>query len=91
MTRPGIGPCGTNLAGNFQHVGHAGSASHGTFTGALDHGPIGQGIAEGNAEFNHVGAGIDCGERDVARDFDAGIAGRQIDDQAWFVIEAKCH
>ncbi len=55
-----------------EHIGDAGSAGHSAFAGALDDRAVGEGIAEGDAELNHVSTGIDCGERDVARDFELG-------------------
>ena len=54
-------------------------------------GPSAKRIAEWNTEFDHIRAGVDGRERNGARGVERGIAGRQIDDQAGFVIEAYRH
>ena len=61
------------------------------FTCALDDGSIGERIAEGNAQLDHVGARIDRRKCNFACCVEAGIAGRQINNQARLVIESDRH
>ena len=55
----------TQSGGKREDIMEAGPVFHGTFAGALDHGAVGEGIAEGNTEFEDIGAGVDRGHGDV--------------------------
>ena len=50
-------------------------------------GPSASGIAEGHAQLDHVSAGIDGRDGNVARGVERRVAGGEIDDQARLVIE----
>ena len=56
----------------------------GAFAGALDYRTIGYGIAEGDAEFNDVGAGFSGSDDDSCAGFERGIAGCDVGDQSKF-------
>ena len=50
--------------------------------GPLDHRPVGHRIAERNAQFDHVRAGVDRGQHDVARGREIGIAAGDVGDES---------
>ena len=54
-------------------------------------GPSASGIAEGHAELEHVGAGVNGGESDVARGREVGVAGGEVGDEAGFAGETDRH
>ena len=60
----------------------------GALAGALDDGAVGEGIAEWDAEFEDVGAGVDGGESDVVRGGEVGVADGEVGDEAGLVGEA---
>ena len=91
ITRPASGRAARISPGELEHIGHASSARHGALAGALDHGSIGERIAERHAQLDHIRARIDRGKRNGARGLHAGIAGGEINDQARLVIETECH
>ena len=62
-----------------------------TLHGALDDGAVGQRIAEGHTELDHIGAGIDGGERNGPRGLEAWVASRQVNNQPGFSIESNRH
>ncbi len=68
----GCRPRRANLAGQLQHVLQPRAARHSPFPGTLDHRPIGQRIAEGHPQFDHVRARIDGRKRNGARGIEAG-------------------
>ena len=60
----------------------AGAVGDGAMAGALDDGTVSKWIAEGNTEFEDVGAGIDSRERDCVRGREVGIAHGEVDNEA---------
>ena len=52
---------GANLAAISSTVAQRGAGLEGALAAALDHGPIGDGVAEGHAEFDEIGAAADHG------------------------------
>ena len=80
-----------DLAGDVENSRQIGSVLQGALAGALDDRSVGDGIAEWNAQLNHVGARSDGGERDIARDFEAGIAAGDVDDESGSVGELDGH
>src|ERR1700720_3118696 len=48
----------TNAVDDVDYSGKRGAGLEGAFGGALDSGAIGEGVAEGDAELDYVGAGI---------------------------------
>ena len=63
----------------------------GALHGALDDGAVGERIAEGHAQFDHIRARVDGRKGNGARGLEDGVAGRQIDHQTRFVIETNRH
>ncbi len=61
------------------------------FAGALDHRSVGHRIAERNAEFDHISTRVDRGQRNLARNFEAGIAARDVDHESGFASEPDRH
>ena len=86
---PACGTRSANLSGQHKHVFETGAAGESAFAGALNDGAVGERIAEGHAEFDHVRARIDGLKHDGARGIERGIAGGDIHHQARFVIEGN--
>ena len=80
-----------NLGGQFQHVLERGAVLQSAFAGALDHGTIGERIAEWNAEFDHARAGVDGGEDDLPRGGEIRIAAGYVGDEGRLVFEVEGH
>ena len=91
MTRPACGRAARSSAASASTSASRGAAGDGAFAGALDDGAVGEWIAEGHAEFDHVGAGVDGGQRDLAGGREVGVAGGEVDDEAGLVGEADRH
>ncbi len=87
----GLRARGAQFACERENIGERGAIGDGAMAGALDDGAIGERIAEGNTEFEDVGAGIDGGERDGARGGEVGVADGEVDDEAGAVGEADRH
>ncbi len=81
MTRPAAGRAARISRASAKHVFEARAAGQGALTGALDDRAVGERIAEGHAQFDHIRAGIDGRNRDFARGVETRIARRQIDDK----------
>ena len=75
----------------FEDVGEACAAGDGTFGCSLDHGAVGERVAEWDAELDDVGARVDGGDGHVARGGERGVARSEIDDEAGFVVENYRH
>ncbi len=84
-------PCLTNALREREYIGEADASAHGTFAGPLDHGAIGQRIAEGHTELEHVAAIVERGESDVVGGFKGWVARSEIDDQAGLTRKANGH
>jgi hypothetical protein len=59
--------------------------------GALDDRPIGERIAEGDAQFNHARTGIDSRKDDLTRGGEIGVAAGYVSDERWPFFEMKGH
>ena len=59
--------------------------------GALDDRPIGQRIAERDAEFDHARTRLDCCQDDLASGGKIGVATRYVGDERGFIFEMKGH
>ncbi len=71
-----------SCARKLEDVGQADAAGNRAFAGALDDGAVGEGVAEGDAELDHVGAGVDGGEGDGAGVGEGGVACGEVGDDA---------
>ena len=79
-----MSPAGERLPNFFcqpQHLQQGSSVAQRPFAGALDHRPVGHGIAERNTQFDDIRAGFNGGESDVSRGREIGIAASEIGDQ----------
>jgi hypothetical protein len=70
-----------NFASHLQNFRNAGSGSQGSVRAALDHGAIGYGIGEGNAQLNQIDASALEGRDDSGGPLRRGIARGDIGDQ----------
>ena len=89
--QPRRGPLGANLPGQLEHVPEPRSTGQRTLHGALNHRAIGQRVAEGYTQLDHIRARVDGRNRNGARGFKAWVARRQINHQSGFVIESYRH
>ena len=84
-----------NLAGladamnEIEDAGQSRAGFQGTFGSALDRGAIGEGIAEGHAEFDDVGSSFGQCENKFVRGVESRIAGGDVGDDAEFAGGAQ--
>lgn len=81
----------TDFGGEFQNVLKPSSLLEGPLTGALDHGSIGDGVAEGDAELNDAGSGGDSGEDNFFGRSEIGVSAGDISDERGFAVEVEGH
>ncbi len=89
--KSGVGAFAVQVGGKSQYIGELCAVCDGALAGALDHRAICHGIAERHAQFEHVGARINGGERDLARGRQIRIASRQVYDQTRLAAETNRH
>ena len=77
---------GANLAGDLEHGGQGGAGLEGALAGALDDGAIGDGVAEGDAELDEIGAAADHGGHQGGGAERRRIAGGEIGDETFAVV-----
>jgi hypothetical protein len=89
--KAGLGALDAKGGGESEDVVQAGSVADGAFAGALNDGAIGDGIAEGDAEFEDVGAGIDGGDGDVVGGREVGVTDSDVGDETWLAGKTYRH
>ena len=75
----------------LQHLRQGSSVAQRSFAGALDHRSVRHRIAERNAQFDHIRAGVNGRESDVPRGREIGVAASEIGDERRMVLEAQRH
>ena len=78
--------CVDTFGGNVEHFADCSSGFEGTIAGALDDGAVADGIGEGDAQLDEVGAASFQGFDEVGRAVRRGIAGRDVGDEAFTVL-----
>ncbi len=78
-----------DAANEFKHAGERSARLKSAFRGALDGGAVGERVAEGNAEFDDVGAGFGEGEDEREGGVKGRIASGDVGDDAEFAGVAK--
>jgi len=63
----------------------------GALAGALNDRSVGEGVAEGDAEFDDAGTRVDGGEDDVARGGEVRVAAGDVGDKRWLIFEVEGH
>ena len=73
-----------NAANEIEDAGQRRAGFQSALRGALNSGTVSEGIAEGHAEFDDVGAGFGKREDELQRGIERGIARRDVGDDAEF-------
>src|SRR5208337_3243654 len=77
----------TDLLCRGDNATQVGSVPQSSFAGPLDHWPVGDWIAEGHTQLNHLSSGLNGRERDLARSIEVRIAAGEVGHQAGPPIE----
>src|ERR1017187_2804544 len=80
-----------NFGGKREHVLKRRSVFKRPLAGALDNRPIGERIAEGNAELNHTRTRVDGRQDDLARGGKVGVAAGHVGDEGRLIFQMKGH
>ena len=76
-----------DAAGDLEDAGDGGAGVEGAVGSALDDGSVGDGVGEGDAEFEDIGAAAFEGEGEFGGGFGAGVAGGEIGDESGPALE----
>ena len=87
----GGGAGGANVARDGENVSQTRAAGESALAGALDDGTIAERVAERDAELDDVCARVNGGDGDAAGRVERRIAGRQVRNQARFLMEDDRH
>lgn len=74
------------MADGIEHAGGGGSGGEAALGGELVDDAIGEGVTEGDAEFEDIDAGLVEGEGELAGGIEVGVTGADIDDEGFLVI-----
>ena len=77
--------------GQLQHLQQGSPVTQRSLAGALNYRPVSHRIAEGNAQFNYLRAGVDGCQGDVQRSRKIGVAASEIGDESRTILESQRH
>ena len=74
-----------------QHLQQGSPVTQRSLAGPLNHRPVSHRIAERNAQFNYLRAGVNGCQGDVQRGRKIGVAASEIGDESGTVLESQRH